>query len=139
MKGLIVGQTAKISRLFSAEEVAQYRALTGDSALNYGGNSISTVGSRSTIPGPLLGALFSQLLGTKLPGHGTNWLKQSFNFPRVAYLDEEVTAEVIITRLRPQKALVNLSTLCKNPAGEIICSGEALVLVSDLEGTPNID
>lgn len=139
MKGLIVGQKAKISRLFSTEEVAEYHALTGDSALNFGGSGISADDGRATIPGPLLGGLFSLLLGTQLPGRGTNWLKQSFNFSRPAYLDEEVTAEVIITRLRPQKALVNLSTICKNPAGEVVCSGEALVLVSDLEDTQNIN
>ena len=42
-----------------------------------------------------------------------------------------LTVEVI--RLRPEKELVNLRTICANPRGEIVCQGEALVLVKDLE------
>ena len=137
MKGFYIGQGAKTSRLFSEEDVANYHSLTGDTALNFGGRTAND--GKATIPGPLLGGLFSYLLGTQLPGRGTNWLKQSFSFPRSAYLDEEVTAEVSITRLRPHKAVVNLSTICKNPAGEIVCHGKALVLVSDLELAPDID
>jgi acyl dehydratase len=79
-----------------------------------------------------LGGLFSFLLGTRLPGRGTNWLKQRLVFPRPAYPGQEITARVEITRLRPEKELVNLRTTCTNPQGEIICDGEALVLVKDL-------
>ncbi len=35
--------------------------------------------------------------------------------------------------IRPEKQLVNLSTLCTNPVGEVVCCGDALVLVSDVE------
>ena len=44
-----------------------------------------------------------------------------------------ITATVEIIRLRPEKELVNLQTICTNPAGDIVCHGEALVLVRDLE------
>jgi hypothetical protein len=37
---------------------------------------------------------------------------------------------------RPDKQLVNLNTLCTSPASEVVCSGEALVLVSDV--TPRV-
>ncbi len=130
MKGLVVGQSALTRRIFTAADISSYRALTGDSGLEFGADR--PAGKRATVPGPLLGGLFSDLLGTRLPGRGTNWLKQRFTFPRPAYLDEVLTAEVKIIRLRPEKALVNLRTMCKNPAGEIVCEGEALVLVADL-------
>ena len=84
------------------------------------------------VPGSLLGGLFSYLLGTRLPGRGTNYLKQRLVFPAPAYPDEELTAEVEIVRLRPEKELVNLRTVCTNPAGEVVCEGEALVLVKDV-------
>jgi acyl dehydratase len=85
------------------------------------------------VPGPLLSGLFSDLLGTQLPGPGTNWLKQSLRYPGVAYVGEVVTAVVEITRLRPEKALANLRTTCETTAGVTVCEGEALVLVKDLE------
>jgi acyl dehydratase len=81
-----------------------------------------------------LGGLFSYLLGTRLPGRGTNWLKQRLVFPQPAYANQAITARVEIVRLRPEKELVNLRTTCANPAGEIVCDGEALVFVKDLEG-----
>lgn len=127
MKGLRIGQSASISRTFTVEDVAAYRRLSGDAGLGFGSDDADAV------PGPLLGGMFSDLLGTTLPGRGTNWLKQSLHFPRPGRLDETITATVEIIRLRPEKELVNLRTTCVNPAGEPVCTGEALVLVRDLQ------
>ncbi|MCP4423092.1 MAG: phosphate acetyltransferase [Chloroflexi bacterium] len=128
MKGLAIGQRANAKRIFTAEDVAAYRALTGDAGLGFG-----EMGAETAVPGPLLAGMFSDLLGTKLPGRGTNWLKQRLQFPGVAHVGEEVTAVVEITRLRPKKDLVNLSAACTTSAGTVACSGESLVWVSDLE------
>jgi hypothetical protein len=38
-----------------------------------------------------------------------------------------------VVRLRPEKQLVNLSTVCTGSAGQVVCQGEALVQVSDVE------
>ena len=127
MNHLAVGQEARASRTFTADDVAAYRALSGDAGLSFG-----TADSTVTVPGPLLSGMFSDLLGTQLPGPGTNWLKQSLRFPAVAEVGERVTAVVQITRLRPEKALVNLRTTCVTSAGTLVCEGEALVLVKDL-------
>ena len=127
MNHLAVGQEAHASRTFTANDVAAYRTLSGDAGLAFG-----TADSAVTVPGPLLSGMFSDLLGTQLPGPGTNWLKQSLRFPAVAEVGERVTAVVQITRLRPEKALVNLRTTCVTSAGTLVCEGEALVLVKDL-------
>jgi acyl dehydratase len=67
-----------------------------------------------------------------MPGKGTNYLKQRMVFANPAYADQKLTATVQITRIRPEKQLVNLSTFCLNPASRIVCQGEALVLVCDV-------
>jgi acyl dehydratase len=82
--------------------------------------------------------MFSTLLGTKLPGGGTNYLKQSIRFLRLASVNDEFTAAVEIVRLRPEKELVNLRTVCINQAGETVCEGEALVLVRDIQTEPSV-
>lgn len=128
MKVIELDQQARVSRRFSSEDIAAYRALTGDSGLAFGEDAGSDI-----VPGPLLGGMISYLLGTQLPGRGTNWLKQQLSFPTPAYVGEEISAVVTVTHLRPAKELVNLSTLCFNPDGGIVCQGEALVLVKDLE------
>jgi len=40
---------------------------------------------------------------------------------------------VRIMRLRPEKELVNLRTWVTGPDGGLVCDGEALVWVSDVE------
>jgi len=134
MKGLALGQTAHVTRSFLTPDIAAYRTLSADKNLQFG-----RAANRETVPGPLLGGLFSHLLGTRLPGRGTNWLKQTLAFPHPAYIGEAITATVEIVRLRPEKELVNLRTICTNPAGDIVCHGEALVLVRHLEEKSDLE
>ncbi len=135
LKGLEIGQWAETRRSFTAQDLAEYADLTGDSNPIFADASyaqqMGLVGPM--IPGGLLGGLFSRLLGSDLPGRGTNYLKQRLEFPTPAYPGQELTARVEVIRIRPEKQLVNLSTVCTNPAGEVVCHGEALVLVSDME------
>jgi acyl dehydratase len=134
-KGLKIGQRAETRRTFTVQDLAEYADLTGDA------NPLFTDASYARrrglagplIPGGLLGGLFSYLLGTQLPGPGTNYLKQRLEFLLAPYPDQELTALVEVTRLRPEKHLVNLRTVCTNPSGSVVCEGEALVLTKDVK------
>jgi acyl dehydratase len=135
LKHLEVGQSAAAKRVFTAADLAEYAALTQDKNPLFNDAAYCRwLGFRDCIiPGPLLSGMFSDLLGTKLPGKGTNWLKQNLHFPAPAYMDDEITARVEIVRLRPQKDLVNLIGTCTNSSGEWVCQAQSLVLVRDLE------
>jgi acyl dehydratase len=133
MRGLKLGQKATVRRVFTAQDLRRYMALSGDRTAQ------RARGADATVPGALLGGMFSYLLGTKLPGPGTNYLKQRFHFLAPARLGEEITAQVEVVRLRPEKELVNLRTLCRDAAGKLICEGEALVLVRDLAQAPQAE
>ena len=122
MKNLQIGQSATAKRTFTPADLAEYALLAGIAGHD-----------THVVPGPLLGGMISCLLGTQLPGRGTNWMKQRLEYPTSAFIGEEITAAVEVIRLRPEKELVNLRTICANPRGEIVCQGEALVLVKDLE------
>ena len=120
-KNLALGQRAGRNRVFTADDLAAYGNLTGDTGPV----------SAGTVPSGLLGGMISDLLGTELPGRGTNWLKQSFTFLADARPGEPVSAAVEITRLRPEKNLVDLRSTCSGPTG-VICEGRTLVWVGDL-------
>ncbi|PTX02815.1 phosphate acetyltransferase [Pararhodobacter aggregans] len=114
-----VGDSAEVTRRYSAGDMADFAALAGGDLPGH-------------VPEPLIGALFSYLLGVELPGSGTNYLKQSLDFRGAAPLDVPLTARVEITRLRPEKHLVDLATTCRLPDGTLVCEGRALVLAKDV-------
>lgn len=117
---LQVGQMAEITRSFSTDEVAEF--LT----------TCNADGPADRVPEPLIGALFSYLLGVRLPGHGTNYLKQEMRFLAPAPVGQPLSARVTLTRLRPEKHLADLETVCTLADGTEICRGRALVLVRDV-------
>lgn len=120
---LEMGMSVSVTQTFTDADREEYTALSGQR------DEADEKGYR--IPGPLIGGLFSYLHGTELPGRGTNYLKQHLEFPEPAYYGEELVATVEITRLRPEKALVNLETTCRTSDGRVVCTGEALVLAHD--------
>jgi acyl dehydratase len=137
-KGLRLGQSASIVRTYSQDDLVEYTNLTGDDNPIYTGDEqprgLGFAGR--IVPGGLLGGLFSYLLGVRLPGRGTNWLKQKLVFPGPAYPEEALTARVQIVRLRPEKDLVNLRATITRPDGSLACDGESLVYIRDLESAP---
>ncbi|WP_112323698.1 phosphate acetyltransferase [Oceanibium sediminis] len=117
---LSVGQSARIVRSYTRDDLAAHAALSGASS--------------ETVPEPLIAALFSYLLGVELPGAGTNYLKQDLAFKAAAPLDTALEAKVEITRLRPKKHLVDLWASCRTPDGTVICEGRSLVKAKDVIG-----
>ncbi|MDX1571234.1 MAG: hypothetical protein R3200_12180, partial [Xanthomonadales bacterium] len=114
-----VGDSAGVERAFSAADLEAYRALGGEPAVDQ-------------VPDPLIGALFSYLLGMQLPGLGTMYLKQETEFRAAAAPGEVVRATVRITRLRPEKHLADLATECHGADGRLLAEGRALVYTRDV-------
>jgi hypothetical protein len=120
---LALGQSAEVTRSYSAGDVENYIALGGHRPVG------------DALPEPLVNALFSYLLGVRLPGQGTNYLKQEDDFVGSAKVGEQLRARVEITRLRPEKHLVDLLTTCVTADGRRVCEGRALVYVADVNDT----
>ena len=132
--GLRLGATASDARVFSLADLDEYGDLVGDRNPIFRDDAARSRGFKGRIvPAPLLGGMFSDILGTRLPGRGTGWMKQALCFPAPAYPGEKLTATVAIIRLRADKELVNLSTRVLAEDGRVVCDGEALVLVRNLE------
>ncbi|MCF8197311.1 MAG: MaoC family dehydratase N-terminal domain-containing protein [Sulfuritalea sp.] len=135
LHGLRPGMSANSSRTFSDADIDEYGDLTGDRNPIFRDDAEAQACGfkRRVVPWPLLAGMFSDLLGTHLPGRGTGWMKQHLRYLSSAHPGEPLTARVSITRLRNDKALVNLSTRVIAVDGRVVCDGEALVLVRNLE------
>ena len=116
-----VGDFVETSRCYEQADLQDFADLTG-----VDGEAIEAV------PEPLIAALFSYLLGVRLPGPGTNYLKQELAFPEPAPVGETLTARVEVSRLRPEKHLVDLWATCKTTNGTVVCEGRSLVLAKDV-------
>jgi acyl dehydratase len=133
--GLRPGMSASSTRTFTVADLGEYGDLSGDRNPIFRDDAAARRrGFKARIvPWPLLAGMFSDLLGTRLPGRGTGWMKQALRYPTAAYPGEALTATVSITRLRAGKELVNLATRVFAADGRVVCDGEALVLVKNLE------
>jgi acyl dehydratase len=122
-QGLTVGTSASRTREFQTEDVTDFLTLTGDP------NPLFT--GHEEVPPGLLAGLESWVLGVDLPGRGTSWLKQRYAYHRPVPVPAKVTCSATITRIRPEKGLINLAT--RTTVGDdLAVSGQALVLAVDV-------
>jgi acyl dehydratase len=77
-------------------------------------------------------SLISAILGTKLPGPGTIYLSQTVKFMAPVFPGDTLTAKVRVLEVRQDKPIVKLETTCENQKGEMILTGESVVLVEDV-------
>lgn len=133
-RGLEIGDAVEARRVFTDADLDEYVTLAEDPNPWVADRAAALAAGFAgrLIPGPLLSGMFSDLLGTRLPGRGTGWMKQTLVFLRPAYPGEPLVARVEVVRLRPDKDLVNLRSTVNDARGAPVVSGESLVLVRNL-------
>ena len=131
-KILKVGDRVFLSKAFTEEEVLRFAEISTDMNplhldKDFGRESI--FGER-IVHGMLVASLFSGLIGMELPGEGSIYLGQSLTFKAPVAIGEEVTASVEIIRIRDDKPIVTLQTVCVKSDGTVAIEGEAVVKVN---------
>ncbi|MBI4961708.1 MAG: MaoC family dehydratase [Desulfomonile tiedjei] len=126
---LKVGEAAEFSKTVSESDVYLYAGVTGDfnpAHVNeaYAGE---TFFKTRIAHGMLTAGFISTILGTKLPGPGTIYLRQELNFLAPVRIGDTVTAKVEVIEIISEKNRVRLKTTCVNQEGTQVLDGEALV------------
>jgi acyl dehydratase len=130
-KNLKVGNRASLSKVFTEEDVMQFANISADNNpihLDERFAAASVFGQR-IVHGMLTASLFSGLIGVELPGNGAIYLGQSLTFKAPVLIGEQVTASVEIVKIREDKPIVTLRTLCVKNGGVVVVEGEAVVKV----------
>lgn len=127
-----VGDTATISKTISDEDIRAFAELTGDYNPVHLDDEYAegTRFGRRIAHGMLAASLISAALANELPGRGTVYLSQSLQFTAPVYPGDTVTARVTVTKVREDKPIVTLETICTNQSGETVVKGEAVVLIT---------
>ncbi len=126
---LEVGEFSEFSKTISESDVYLYAGITGD----FNPAHINEEYAKKTFfetriaHGMLPAGFISAILGTKLPGPGTIYLKQELKFLAPVRMGDTITARVEITGIDKGKKKVTLKTTCVNQDGKTVLDGEAIV------------
>ena len=128
---LRIGQSYEMKRIFTQEEVMEFANLSYDTNpvhtdLEY---AKTTQFGQLIVPGFLTASLFSAIIGTKFPGHGSIYLNQYMSFRKPVFPNQEVIASVCVKELFPEKHRVLLDTVCVDENKIILIEGTALVKI----------
>lgn len=125
-----VGDSATISKCFFEEDVVDFADLSTDNNPIHLDKQYAehTVFKKNIVHGMLVSSLISSVLGTKLPGEGSIYLKQSLEFLKPVYFGEECTAEVKVVSKNDDKRILVLETfITKNNGKTKVVSGQAVI------------
>lgn len=131
---LTIGQKATSSRTVTEADILMFGAASGDmNPVHFDAEfaASSRFGERIA-HGMLTASHVSALIGMRLPGPGSVYISQSLSFKRPVKIGANVTTQVEITALEPDKGLVTLTTTC-DVGGKIVLSGTAVAMVSKQE------
>ena len=78
--------------------------------------------------GMLTASFISTVIGTKMPGAGCIYVSQNLRFKAPVRSGETVTATCTVTKLIPEKRLIELKTVC-TVSGKPVVDGEATIMV----------
>lgn len=133
--GFSVGQTFKRRITITEEALRKFADATGDFNpihLNEDFAKKTRFGQRIA-QGMLVGAGFSAIFGTELPG--AIYRKQELSFNAPIYIGDTITATATVTEYRPEKHVLILETTVTKETSEQAISGTAVVLVAGVRDT----
>ena len=123
------GDNASVSKTVTEADVMLFAGITGDFNPLHVNEEFAktTMFKRRLVHGAFSSGLISAVLGMKLPGPGSIYLRQTLDFLAPVKLGDVITACVEVIELL-EKNRIRLITTCTNQEGIKVVEGEALVV-----------
>ena len=124
-----VGSRATLTRTFTPDDVETFAALSGDrNPLHFDAAfAASTRVGGLVVQGGLTTGLFNTIVAMDLPGPGSVFLHQEWDYPAPVYIGDTVTAEVEVTDARADKPITRLSCVARRADGTEVLRGTCVV------------
>jgi 3-hydroxybutyryl-CoA dehydratase len=126
---LKVGDGAEFTKTISESDVYLYAGVTGDLNPAHVNEEYAkkTFFKTRIVHGMLLAGLISGVLGNRLPGPGTIYIRQELNFLAPVRIGDTITASVEVAEIMREAKRIRVKTKCVNQDGTTVLDGEALV------------
>jgi 3-hydroxybutyryl-CoA dehydratase len=126
-----IGDVATFRRTVTEADVALFGGATGDTNPYHFDEVYASKGrfGKRIAHGMLVTGYISTVLGTLLPGPGTLYLSQTLNFKKPVFIGDTITASAEVIKIKEDKPIVTLKTVCYNQKDEVVLEGEAVVMV----------
>lgn len=120
-----IGDTAAVSAGLTKAELEGFAAVSGDFNPTHLNEEYARAhGLRAPVAhGMWTASLISTVLGNKLPGAGTIYLRQDLRFRAPVFLGDTVTGTVTVTGKEAAGNIVRLDCRCSNQHGEVVLDG----------------
>jgi acyl dehydratase len=124
-----VGSRATWTRTFTADDVEAFARISGDrNPLHFDADfAARTRVERLVVQGGLTTGLFNALVAERLPGPGSVFLHQEWDYPAPVYIGDTVTAEAEVLEARADKPITRLRCVARRDDGTEVLRGECLV------------
>src|SRR5210317_2220456 len=126
---LNIGDSDRFSKTVTDTDIYLFAGVTGD----FNPAHIDEAYAQGTFfktriaHGMLSAGFISAVIGTRLPGPGTVYMRQTLDFLAPVRIGDTVTATVEVVEKMEDKKRVRLKTTCVNQEGTRLLDGEALV------------
>ena len=128
---LKVGDTFSTTREITDEVIRAFADVSGDHNPIHLDEEVAatTRFGRRIAHGALSGAFISAVLGHEFAERKIVYLSQTMKFTAPAFLGDTITATATVTKIREDRGIVFLDTVCTNQNGETTVRGEAAVMI----------
>ena len=124
-----VGAKATWTRTVTAEDVERFAEVTGDRNPLHFDESFAarTRFGRLVAQGGIATGLFNALVAMELPGPGSVFLHQEWDYPAPVFVGDTVTAEAEVIESRADKPITRLRCVARRSDGTEVLRGECVV------------
>ena len=124
-----VGSQATLTRTFTDDDVETFAVLSGDrNPLHFDPSfAASTRVGALVVQGGLTTGLFNTIVAMQLPGPGSVFLHQEWDYPAPVYIGDTVLAEVEVTDARADKPITRLACVARRADGTEVLRGTCVV------------
>jgi acyl dehydratase len=131
-----IGTKATWTRTIGIDEVEAFARISGDrNPLHFDVDfAAHTRMGRLVVQGGLTTALFNALVAMELPGPGSVFLHQEWDYPAPVYIGDTVTAEAEVIEARADKPITRLRCVARTQAGMEVLRGECVVYTMRPDG-----